>query len=880
MFYLTSSLNKAAYEEPAARKILRISVEFKRLEFSSMIIAKMICRKTYLILYLYSTVTVLSAYEPIFIGLENNVKLSTSENRHIKEVSIGKNDIKSAILMYQTKKIEEPVENENLNLYTTNAFYVAISCKFSNWTIMSIYNFIKVCPLFYQNDIRSFIEQIKPHFDKSIQTLKRFVDTNVERFIRLLNKFIDADSKASYYKDTSILKALITFKLKMHFISLENEAQQTENEISDVEKIRLILEEMTVLQKVLSMNCADLPNGNKYPQVYGYWIPTYHVQGTGKVDNVKISVGDNDTIFKEIEVFFVEFYQTTKLVSFNYPYCEVKYMFLENIVAINLNDQISIDISNAVVKTTDTETMLIKDFLQLAKVSYDVDIILLYQNAVLTTIIKLIFSKVIEIMVKQESLSVEIINTIKTLQNDLPNLSSDFIQGLKLIAKLNDSDSSITMQDIKYFYSSMENIEFKEFNLTPSSIYNNPTDYLNHLMERLNNNYNDLRYYNSQFMYLNYVHDKYYTPSVKSKISLLSTDITKNLEQTNENCNLVLKMYTACFEAIRFLKKFDSESNYSAVAFKLRCFERSKKLLWVINNSIFDMIERNEKDSEILNMTYNIAIILANTRVETNNHMRSYTLHRVFNMVLTELNSYALKYCKPPNFNFLLFNNIAFNTIGMDDSMPKPAKIISKDKTSVENYEFMSAKYLFKTFIENSKVFNYYEEVIKFYWKGKLETVHEIYNDAIVFTLNSRQLYALYDIYFKFYIAAIYFEINSIILKNSDGKIKNKKLSKIKKIWKNVLPTFFPREMESLITDITTLLYSSLMETDTIQTKIDENFKEFNIVIGSAPNLTKKLIGKLTFSVYSNLDNEINSVKIVYDKFLQFIRQPVKQNQP
>lgn len=180
---------------------------------------------------------------------------------------------------------------------------------------------------------------------------------------------------------------------------------------------------------------------------------------------------------------------------------------------------------------------------------------------------------------------------------------------------------------------------------------------------------------------------------------------------------------------------------------------------------------------------------------------------------------------------------------------------------------------------------------ITFYWKGKKLNVIEIYQDAIFLTLNPYDLFVLYDIYFKFYVAAVYYEIMDILNTNKLKTIK-KGFEKIKTWTTNFEFKYFPEELHLLIKDIHMLLNRPTKITENTdrweidltsaltksKTKIDEQMTKFTIEF-KRTTVSKKInrgllkVNIFCFSVAalkvinSGTSSDLKSMKILYLKF-------------
>jgi len=220
---------------------------------------------------------------------------------------------------------------------------------------------------------------------------------------------------------------------------------------------------------------------------------------------------------------------------------------------------------------------------------------------------------------------------------------------------------------------------------------------------------------------------------------------------------------------------------------------------------------------------------------------------------MVELNSYAIQHCTSSKFNFLFDNSKSsteFDKNTLNEWMSKHCKNcfnIANLTGGYNNvkYEYFNVQFLYDNYIKNSEVINLLGDNIKFYWKGKYRTIVDIYKNAVFFIVDAHCLYALFDIYFKFFISAIYNEVKEVFNKKKLKTIK-KNLSKINRSIQ-LVPNNFPEKLKYLISDINKLLSISVNESNIngnleigetkfmdevnkIKRIIDEQFRKFNII--------------------------------------------------
>lgn len=197
---------------------------------------------------------------------------------------------------------------------------------------------------------------------------------------------------------------------------------------------------MNALQRFLSMNCLDLLFYDKSSSFYGYWIP--------QNDNVLIDLDTINNFLYNIEP--IEFVLDLLI-------CYAAPMFLENFVTISSNDPISLDIINAKVKIKDTNSILIKNILNKINKSSNIELVFWYQYSVLTIIMKLVFSKIIQYLNEEKLPLPPIIIMIHTINSKISEnnqkLPTYLVNGFFLLAKVN-----VPIKELVDYNNSLDNV--------------------------------------------------------------------------------------------------------------------------------------------------------------------------------------------------------------------------------------------------------------------------------------------------------------------------------------------------------------------------------------------------------------------------------------
>lgn len=392
-------------------------------------------------------------------------------------------------------------------------------------------------------------------------------------------------------------------------------------------------------------------------------------------------------------------------------------------------------------------------------------------------------------------------------------------------------------------------------------------EYVRSLLERILKNLDDFKCLHQSVKCRNTEQDKYYSSTYIESVNV-NYFSEYSVGQSDEICSFVLDTYSISYQAIMFLNGvIDSKSDYWK---KLGFFNRLKKIIKIIKDNFLKIISKETKYLSFKKMALNIAIVLLNSkRLLAENNKNANHLERIMNVVVTELNIFAIKNCNQSEFNFLLHNNMDFIDFGkgtfVENSITESLKNIKENSdpkksnakdTNENNYELNSIniQYLYDTYVKESQVFSSYGNNVKFFWKGKKMSSTQIYEDLVIFILNPNDVYLFYDVYFKFHIAVIYYEINLILEKNNYKIIKNG-FSELNKILSEFRVEYFPKKLHYLIKDIHKILeipfetYSSPDPAGTFdklvldklsigRKRIDRKFADFGIELKKNNTLT------------------------------------------
>jgi len=757
--------------------------------------------------------------------IAENIDYNTSDDDDNHILNVTFNDSKryniSAIYLHQ---------NGVDSISKEYAFHSALNCKFAEWTVNKIYDFVKWSPLFYQHkferyDIANFESAFKFDFQISLNTLITILDNHLGRFINILNNFLDTNSNKLYYYDTSVLDTLVSIKININYVLLENPYV---NRSQYVHIIRFFVKEMMKLQSVLSLNCKDISVNHNNSQFYGYWI---------SVDEVE----DNK---KGIDVFFSHV-KRIKLESDNYSDCKSTSVLF----TLSQANFITIDISESFVKDDRQNIVSFTEIMDHIRISYDTELIYLYQNIILTLTMKLIFTKVrklLKILVLPPFIEGLIKVIHSKINNDRTNFPVYVADGFSVLNNLLTKNLSNQISDIKNYLFAIRKNKYKIILLERMGY--TMTDYLTETLSNILENIEYLKCFQQYHKVLRIKYEKNYVlPIIKDENSLISRRFSTLQLDTNHNelvCSFILNIYSMCYEALMLFQE-EFRPFYGSKSFT----EKSIDMFERIQLYFFIIIRQPERDIHLLNMALKITPIIVAMTQAFGNDLTVAAMKRITNVIMNELNINGINYCSSARKNLLLFNSINYLKFGNYELIE--SSILQFFQKTYPNFirsdlamsckEFTEYKYfdvdnIFSELIRDTFVYKKYKKHILVYWKGQKKNLYQIYKDISIVTFNPYTLYSFYDIIYTFFIAFFYDVVMAVL--------KQKQTHKFKNVFNEFTSDDFPRRLWPLISDIKSLYSDSVMNNKNkfmaSKKDIDKMFENFNFVFVKKPKKSCK----------------------------------------
>lgn len=753
------------------------------------------------------------------------------------------------------------------------AFHAVVGCKTAQWTANALRDLIESSPLLYQPKFReSYDGEFQRRFQSGLECFARDVrDAAADRLTDALARLLAvAAASGSRQSDTAaVLKTVLSLAAKALYAGNADGGARAHYAM-----VRSALEDMTRVQRYLAMNCAAVPANERNSQLYGFWIPldggrvrTEAAKVLDAVDGGAGAAGPHRcSVERALSARFADAAESTG---------------------------------------GDEKTTLEKADVQ----PYDVDAIFWRHESAVMAIVKLVVGKIRKCARGRGDptaggLSDDVKSKIREISE---NTSADspkyFVDGFTILSRfVDETDSGELKNRLDDYYDSLVGVKLKR-DLTSRDGDGQSSETCtggdlqsisNHLKFILNKT-PDLNCFNRFFKPMHLERDKYYAPFTQNKRFLLATEDADNFA---DGCDFVKSIYTISYKAFFLFNKYvDIESKEK----RLRYLHKSFRVIRDIKNYSLIITKKGTNNAAINKNAFDIATILVNFSLETERDSLKFEVKRVLNVIMNEMNSYEIKYCTSTNPIFLIFNKINFYEFGDKDTTNKSLYTFFENNlcnftvddlnfnSSINDtdYQYLSVQYFYDTFIKNSVSYKTYKIKIKVNWKGTVQTLEDIFKSESLLILNPLHFYELYDVFFKYCAAVIFYPIRRILFNAS-------KLKQIKTNFEKITLklnkhddwiAMFPQEMKYFLLDIDRLLKlpneltkknpkikdnEIVSELRGTKENIEKQFNKFNVVFKSMSKVVKCFFIPRTIDLekYTNVFEELmKNLKLVYINF-------------
>lgn len=809
----------------------------------------------------------------IFILFSKSIVIANTKLTPVETIEINTSIVKNQYnllsyevnLAYDEFNIKEyiftnhrPSESNGLTVISKlHAIYFITKCEFAHWTMFKIYEFIKLCPLFYRNDFQHddlYDSELKNTFERNLKSF--LANTNLfDSLLKALHAYSRYKSNISQYEYAAgTVKTLLSLLIKSHYIS-SSIRDESKSFISDSNIIRLILIDMIDIQRFLLMNCPEIPISSNNSQLYGIWVDENVTdEKIGRLLNVAKITMKND-------------------VS---SVCDCKAEQLLSVITLDLNDDFVKEIATAEIKITHDTSIAVKEILKKMKTNYDVHVLSWYHelilNAIMLQIVKLGEKISGYSMIHTKNIVHKMSKTIFKIQSKFQPqfVPSYIVEGFEVLTKwlvtINTNKDELIQEQKDRFDSYLNNTNITIGKLDPLLGISELGDRFLRLLQWISNNISNLKCFYFLLKPVKESYDKYYAPLANHMRFLLPTDNDKELFG---ECEFVKSIYSLCYEAFIFRNKYvDSFSNEENKIF----FSTMKNVILDVKMFFFLIVKKGTNNVDLLKIAYDVFTVLMNFSLDFKRDLLDIELKRVLNIIMNEMNSYAIKHCASNSSDFFIFNNINFYDFGNGESTMTSIRNflennmnnfklndfeLADDGIYMKNYQFLHVKYIIKQFFSSS--YNACSEKIMLYWNGSLQTIKSIieYESRVIICIPA-YVHELYKVYFKFSAASIFIWIKEILahIKDLDGVKASFKVITDSLGPQSCWLSFFPLKIKLILTSIDgwifnledswirrKKIYSEQNLMDRFQDNIkviEKKFEEVDIYFINVPQKSKK----------------------------------------
>lgn len=730
------------------------------------------------------------------LRISDNVVIYTSQSNKNISVLLFKN-LTCIVHFYQPTN----QDTYSLLLSKSSKFFICLNCQFAYWTNYKLLKAIEKVPWLYHNEFKSKYKTMsRIEIENIIENLE-YISQKTKRFGNILLNFIDRYTYTSLL-ETSFVKAL--FSLNFHTISIVeiyhshenyfNKTTMEKNQLDDV-MITGILETINAIQTFVALNC-DMLDRYHNKHFHGISINELH---------------PNDNLINELLQDIKEDIQIETPLEL----CDVGHMLLEKIL---LSENI---VSNELSKLqvyVNRSSMTVNQILEKVKSVRNLETVFWYQTIVFTAIVKMICFKIKHVISTLANLYSEIKIGFEILLTFFfpifTNLPNELVYNFKLLA----TKQAFAPNEINNMNKAMEDflkkkedvvgetLKFPHFNIvipTDAQLDAGLQDFVSDIV----NNIEDYKCFMRLFGFLNNEYTKYYMfplfnsdkvknfvdneinknygknektePSTSKSLPFtrMAVEQVREISEEQENnteekiidmgCNFFINMYQYYFENSIILKNA-REKYYETTPSYLQLLTSNIYTVSSCLNSLTSMYRERTSNRIAFNLMAMVEVL--GRRIYDRAEYDS--ISRLISVGKAELNTYGLEYCKPPRYNYLLFNNIDLDTTGIRKRIRNENntffKLVSETYKFKRNVPAIRDLWLF--YDGQLQYFNAYEHIISLHWKGEKRSIGEIFENLKYTVSSSPYAYALSDVYYKFAVATIHYE-TAIMMNNVDQHI-------------------------------------------------------------------------------------------------------------
>jgi len=586
--------------------------------------------------------------------------------------------------------------------------------------------------------------------------------------------------------DTSLLKLLLSTNILLNSVLLNHDAIDVKTTVTE------ILKSVNQAQQFITYNCDVRSSYYNNRYFFGYSMTKT------KTNKYRIDIDD---VLKVLTSF--------GLVT-RHERCSVPQMLLWDV--LDSNDIVSTGLQN-ITLIVERRVVTVDTIFHAIKKINNIDIIYWYMQIILDAILRLICYGTDELLSEKRVFNTKITEGFKLLSflfTEFTIDSEELIDGFNFLAsnqEITDTERDRLKKVMRKYFSRnivspeiyFDNTDSSKmlpfFNISGIKVEKNS---LEKFMNAIINRISDYKCFVNMFELLKIDYNQYYmihkrnpyevfnfvqTIIFKNKINRLYDKIVfKNEEtrfkyhssiktETENMCKLVIKLYQYCVEYSIFLA--DDIRDVRNIT-NNNLAEEVSNIFYCILNTLENIYNNYHtiRDRYLNELLMEIIPVLETKRDEASDWKnQSKFIHiRILFVIMTALDKYGLEACNNDKYDYLIFNNIDYDTTG--EHPIKNQEIIDNLKTLINlapqptgSITLPDLNYSFKKTQKNILKFKLLtgDKKIRFYWRGELKTIDEIYKNVEIYILNPFYVHALYDVYFKFLMTTLYYEFRITI---------------------------------------------------------------------------------------------------------------------
>lgn len=552
----------------------------------------------------------------------------------------------------------------------------------------------------------------------------------IDNSMIILYKILVGYSSPTYYFNVTIIRALANIYIKLNFLANNKGDVFKRNEITVIQSI---VEELYSIQSYLAAN-------------HPYGIESPH-------DNDE-STKSNDVISGFLVVV------NNMIPDLNYPACDIKQTLLANIVTLPPEDIVSRRILQSSIELAQNKKVKIFDLSQIMILKLDPDLMCLYQDAIMMAFMKLLYDLII---IKNEPhifknyskthvfhLMDLVISQIGKNYKLFPALMVD---GFDILTHIIVGGPTYYVEPEHIIYHKLidtidlyEETSFEKFIL----LLFQETSFMK-ILSKILNNINDFKCFHESVKYRKIKHENHYI-----KVFQTINHITDTKFESKDVCKFVYNIFSFCYNA---LMKPKGKVEYTDLS--------------IITEYISVILKFNKVNLNLYNTCLNIAIILVNKPLK----MKTSEVENIFNVIIAKLNIFGTKHCNPKEFKFLFNSIIEYNEQKNNENIKEYIKIIYSNYNPGNQIpiNYLDIQFIKQNYIITSDCIVNYGKNVKFFWKWNVLSISEVYMSYDILNLNPDDLNAFYNIYFKFYIAIVFYTFKEYFIgsnETTENKLK------------------------------------------------------------------------------------------------------------